>query len=115
MLKDRRLEFGDPPRKEWEALKEKVGDGIEYMLPDSQRWFLAKVEGDCIRITGAQRNVRPLSVPDEPLVDFEEFGIVAGAYNETLFGGISNLQPKLNAQKKSPNMRYIFMLIYNLL
>lgn len=115
MLRDRRLEFGDPPEKEWKILKEKVGSGIEYMLPDSQRWFLARVEGDGIRITGAERNIRPLSVPDGPLVDFEEFKIVAGAYNETLFGGINNLQPKLNAQKKSPNMRYIFMLIYNLL
>jgi len=115
MLRDRRLEFGDPPEKEWKILKEKVGGGIEYMLPDSQRWFLARVEGDGIRITGAERNIRPLSVPDEPIVDFEEFKVVAGAYNETLFGGINNLQPKLNAQKKSPNMRYIFMLIYNLL
>ncbi len=115
MLRDRRMEFGDPPDKEWKMLKEKVGDGLEYMLPDSQRWFLARVDGDGIRITGAERNVRPLSVPDEPLIDFEEFQIVAGAYNETLFGGINNLQPKLNAQKKSPHMRYIFMLIYNLL
>ncbi len=115
MLRDRRLEFGDPPEKEWKLLKEKIGEGIEYMLPDSQRWFLARVEGDGIRITGAERNVRPLSIPDEPLIDFEEFKIVAGVYNGTLFGGISNLQPKLNAQRKSPHMRYIFMLIYNLL
>jgi len=115
MLKDRKLEFGNPPEKQWNLLKEKIGKGIEYMLPDSQRWFLAKVDGDGIRITSAERNVRPLSVPDEPLIDFEEFKIVTGAYNETLFGGINNLQPKLHAQKKSPNMRYIFMLIYNLL
>ena len=115
MLKDRRIDFGDPPQNEWSLLKEKIGDGIEYMLPDSQRWFLARVDGDGVRISAAERNVRPLSVPDEPLIGFEEFSVVAGAYNETLFGGINNLQPKLNAQKKSPNMRYIFMLIYNLL
>ncbi len=115
MLKDRKLDFGDSPEKEWELLKKKVGDGIEYMLPDSQRWFLARVEGGGIKITGAERNVRPLSVPDEPVVDFEEFKIVAGAYNAALFGGINNLQPKLNMQKTSPNMRYVFMLIYNLL
>ncbi len=115
MLKDRRIDFGDPPEKEWELLKGKVGDGIEYMLPDSQRWFLARVEGDGIRISAAERNVRPLSDPSEPLIDFAEFSVVAGTYNGALFGGISNLQPKLNAQKKSPNMRYIFMLIYNLL
>ncbi len=115
MLRDRKIKFGNPPEREWKLLKEKVGKGIEYMLPDSQRWFLARLEGDGIRITSAERNVRPLSVPDEPLIDFEEFKVVAGAYNETLFGGINNLQPKLNAQKKSPNMRYIFMLVYNLL
>ncbi|QMU56364.1 MAG: hypothetical protein GKS04_04275 [Candidatus Mycalebacterium zealandia] len=115
MLRDRRIDFGDPPQNEWNLLKEKIGDGIEYMLPDSQRWFLAKVDGDGIRITAAERNVRPLSDPSEPLIGFGEFSIVAGAYNQTLFGGINNLQPRLNAQKKSPNMRYIFMLIYNLL
>lgn len=115
MLKDRKLDFTESMEKEWEILKSKIGDGIELPLPDSERWFLARVEGDGIRITDAEKNVRPLKVHDEPLIDFEEFKLVAGIYNETLFGGIDTLSPKLEVQKKAVNMKYIFNLIYNLL
>ncbi len=115
MLRDRKIEFSESKEKEWNTLKEKVGEGIELILPDSERWFLAKVDGDGIRISSAEKNVRPLKVYEEPLITFEEFKMVAEVYNDMLFGGIDTLRPKLDVQQKSPNLRYVFILIYNLL
>lgn len=115
MLRDRKLDFSKSKKNEWKILKSKVDDGIELPLPDSERWFFAVVEGDGIRITSAEKNVRPIVLPEPPLIKFEEFKMVADVYNDTLFGGIHTLSPKLNAQKKSQNMKYIFNLIYNLL
>jgi len=115
MLKDRKLDFTETKEKEWEVLRSKVGNGIELPLPDSERWFLAKVEGKGIRISGAEKNVRPLVVHNPPLIEFDEFRMVAEVYNDIMFGGIDTLSPKLDVQKKAVNMKYIFNLIYNLL
>jgi len=115
MLKDRKLDFTETKEKEWEVLKSKVGNGVELPLPDSERWFLAKVEGKGIRISGAEKNVRPLVVHNPPLIEFDEFRMVAEVYNDIMFGGIDTLSPKLDVQKKAVNMKYIFNLIYNLL
>lgn len=115
MLKDRKIDFSESKKEEWEIIKSKVDDGIELPLPDSERWFMAKVEGDGIRISDAEKNVRPLKVHNPPLIKFEEFKMVADIYNDVMFGGIDTLSPKLDVQKKAVNMKYIFNLIYNLL
>src|SRR3990170_2748738 len=98
MLLDRRIDFSDTKEKEWDELRSKIGEGIELPLPDSERWFLATLEGDKIRIDGARKNVRALKI-----------------YNDCLFGGLDVLSPKLELQKSMVNFRYIFILIYNLL
>ena len=115
MLLDRRIDFSESKEDEWEIIKTKVGDGIELPLPDSERWFLAKVEGDSIRISSAEKNIRPLLIHNPPLIEFDEFKTVADVYNDTLFGGVEILSSKLAAQKNAQNMRYIFNLIYNFL
>lgn len=115
MLADRKIDFSESYEKEWDILKEKCEDGIELMLEDSQRWFLATTENGGIRIKGAEKNVRPLTVHEPPLVEFEEFKVVANVYNDAFFGGIGDLSARLHANNTSVNMRYIFTLIYNLL
>ena len=115
MLKDRRIDFSDSKESEWELLKSKVKDGIELPLPDSERWFLATLDGENIKIEGATRNVRPLKVYDPAIINFKEFATVAEIYNDCMFGGIEVLSPKLDLQKSLTNFRYIFVLIYNLL
>jgi hypothetical protein len=115
MLKDRRINFSDTKKEEWDELRSKIGDGIELPLPDSARWFLATLEDENIKIEGARRNVRPLKVYDPAIITFKEFAAVAETYNECLLGGVSALQPKLELQKSLLNFRYIFVLIYNLL
>jgi hypothetical protein len=115
MLLDRRIDFSDTKEKEWKELKSKIGDGIELPLPDSERWFLAATDGDTIKIEGATRNVRPLKVYDPVIITFKEFAAIAEIYNDSLFGGLNVLGPKLELQKTMANFRYIYVLIYNLL
>lgn len=115
MLTDRQIPFSDSMEQEWELLKQKTEGGIELMLEDSQRWFLATAENDGIRITSAERNVRPLAVLEPPLIEFDEFKRVAEVYNDSFFGGIGDLSARLEAHNSSPNMRYLFMLIYYLI
>ena len=115
MLRDRKIDFSESKKDEWEIIKTKVGDGIELPDPDCERWFLSKIEGDGIRVTSAEKNVRPLVIHEPSLIEFEEFQIVANVYNDSLFGGVDAMSPKLEVQKTCLNMKYIFNLIYNLL
>lgn len=115
MLTDRKIPFSESMEQEWELLKQKAEGGIELMLEDSQRWFLATTEGEGIRITSAERNVRPLAVREPPLIEFDEFKRVGGVYNDAFFGGIGDLSARLETHNSSPNMKYLFMLIYYLL
>ncbi len=115
MLLDRKIDFSDTKEKEWNELRSKIGDGIELPLPDSERWFLATLDGDNIKIEGALRNVRSLKVYDPAIITFKEFTAISEIYNDCLFGGINVLGPKLERQKNIVNFRYIFVLIYNLL
>ncbi|NIP30337.1 MAG: hypothetical protein GTO02_09685 [Candidatus Dadabacteria bacterium] len=115
MLADRKIPFSESYKEEWDILKEKCEGGIELMLEDSQRWFLATTEGDGIRISSAVKNVRPLKLPDPPLIEFDEFKTVAGVYNDAFFGGIGDLSARLEVNNTCLNMRYLFMMIYNLL
>ena len=52
MLLDRKIDFSDSKQEEWNKIKEKVGDGIELPLPDTERWFLASIDGETIRKIG---------------------------------------------------------------
>lgn len=115
MLNDRRIDFSDSKENEWELLKSKLRDGIELPLPDSERWFLATLDGEHIKIEGAIKNVRPLKVYDPAKISFKEFAAVAEIYNDCFFGGVGGLSPKLDLQKSLTNFRYIFLLVYNLL
>ncbi len=115
MLADRKIDFSESYEKEWEILKEKCDGGIELMLEDSERWFLAKTEADGIRITGAEKNVRPLVIHEPPVVEFDEFKVVAKVYNDAFFGGIGDLSSRLHANNTAANMKFIFSLIYFLL
>ena len=115
MLADRKIPFSESKEQEWEILKQKTEGGIELMLEDSQRWFLATTEGDGIRITSAEKNVRPLAVREPPLIEFDEFKRVTEVYNDAFFGGIGDLSSRLDTHNSSPNMRYLFMIIYNLI
>ena len=115
VLRDRKLDFSESKEEEWKIILSKVVDGVELPDPDCDRWFLAKVEGDGIRISSAEKNVRPLKIHDPVLVEFEEFKNVTEIYNDLLFPDISTLSPKLELQQKSPNLKYIFNLIYNFL
>lgn len=115
MLADRKIPFSESKEEEWEILRQKTEGGIELMLEDSQRWFLATAEDDGIRITSAEKNVRPLTVREPPLIRFDEFQRVAEVYNDSFFGGIGDLSARLETHNSSPNMRYLFMLIYYLI
>jgi len=115
VLRDRRLDFSESKEDEWKILLDKVGDGVELNETDSERWFLARVEGDGIRITGAEKNVRPLKIHEPPLLELEDFIKVAEAYNDLLFPQMSKMSSKLAFQQSTPNLKYFFILIYNLL
>ncbi|MGQ0793971.1 MAG: hypothetical protein ACT4NX_07815 [Deltaproteobacteria bacterium] len=115
MLSDRILDFSENREKEWKELKDKVGGGIELPLPDSERWFLAVVDGDGIRIETARKNVRPLTVYNPPTITFNEFVRVTNEYNDFFKPSVGMLDAKLDLQKSIANLRYIFVLIYNLL
>lgn len=115
MLLDRKINFSETKEREWNELRSKIGDGIELPLPDSERWFLATLDGENIKIEGAKKNVRPLMVYKPAIIDFKEFVRVAERYNEFLTPSVSTMDAKLELQKSMPNLRYIFVLIYNLI
>ena len=117
MLADRKIPFSESYENEWKILKEKCEGGIELMLEDSQRWFLATTKEDSIVVTSAEKNVRPLKIyeNESPVLEFEEFKRVAGVYNEAFFGGIGDLSSRLEVHNNSANMKFFFMMIYNLL
>lgn len=115
MLFDRKLNFSDTKEEEWELLKSKIGSGIELPLPDSERWFLATVDGDDIVIESAKANVRPLMIYDPVKIDFEEFSIVASHYNSFLELQVRTMSDTHEIKDKVRNLRYVFMLIYHLL
>ncbi len=115
MLLDRKINFSDTKEEEWNLIKSKIGDGIELPLPDSERWFLATLDGENIKIEGAKKNVRPLMVYDPPRITLIEFVRVAEHYNDFLTHHVSTMDAKLDLQKTIPNLRYLFVLIYNLL
>lgn len=115
VLRDRKLDFSESKKEEWEIILNKVADGVELPDPDCDRWFLARAEEDGIRITTAEKNVRPLKIHDPQLIEFEEFKKVAEIYNDLLFPEISGMSSKLELQQSTPNLKYIFNLIYNFL
>ena len=115
MLLDRKINFSDTKEQEWNQLRAKIGNGIELPLPDSERWFLATLEGENIKIEGAKKNVRPLMVYQPAMISFKEFARVSEHYNDFLAPSVSTMDAKLELQKSMTNLRYIFVLIYNLL
>ncbi len=115
ILTDRKLNFSESKKDEWKILLEKVRDGVELPDPDCERWFSAKLQDKGITISSAEKNVRPLKIHDPVFIEFEEFKNVAEIYNELLFPNIGTLSPKLELQKSSPNLKYVFNLIYNFL
>ena len=115
VLKDRKLDFSESKEEEWKIILDKVGDGIELPEPDTERWFQAKVEGEGIRISSAEKNVRALKIYEPPLLDLEGFTQVAEIYNDLLFPEISTMSSKLEIQQASPNLKFYFNLIYNFL
>ncbi len=115
ILKDRKLDFSGSKEDEWKIILDKVGDGTELPEPTSDRWFLAKVEGDGIRITGAEKNLRPLKIHEPPLLELEDFKQVAEIYNDFLFPDINLMSSKMRILESSPNLKYYFNLIYNFL
>lgn len=114
MLLDRKIDFSDSKQEEWNKIKEKVGDGIELPLPDTERWFLASIDGETIRIESAKKNVRPLKIYQPASITFDEFKAIAGIYNDCLTPSVDSLSPKLELQKSITNFKFIFMLIYHL-
>ncbi len=115
MLFDRKIEFSDSKKEEWELLKSKIGTGIELPLPDSERWFHAHVDGDDIIVESAKLNVRPLMIHDPIRIDFHEFGIVARHYNSFLELQVRTMSDTHEVRDKVKNLRYVFMLIYHLI
>jgi hypothetical protein len=115
MLLDRKIDFSENKEQEWNELRSKIGEGIELPLPDSERWFLATLDGENIKIEGAKKNVRPLMVYKPAIIDFKEFMRVAEHYNNFLTHHVSTMDARLELQKTIPNLRYIFVLIYNLI
>ena len=115
MLLDRKIDFSETKEDEWVLLRSKISGGIELSLPESERWFLATLDGENIRIEGAKKNVRPVSVPTPIIITFKEFARVAEHYNSFFTHDVNTMQAKLEVQRTMPNLRYIFNLIYNLL
>jgi len=115
MLKDRlHMDFTASKEEEWNTVKTKIGNGIELPLPDSGRWFEAKVDGDIIRIESAKLNVRPIVVNPPEKITFDDFKKVIDIYPDILKGGVQMMSGKLELQKTMTNFKYIFMLIYSL-
>ena len=85
MLADRKIPFSESKEQEWELLIQKTEGGIELMLEDSERWFLATPEGDGIRITSAEKTCGRLPFAKPPLIKFDEFKRVAEVYNDSFF------------------------------
>jgi hypothetical protein len=115
VLFDRKIEFSDSKKEEWELLRSKIGTGIELPLPDSERWFHAHVDGDDIIVESAKLNVRPLMIHDPIRIDFHEFGIVARHYNSFLELQVRTMSDTHEVRDKVKNLRYVFMLIYHLI
>ena len=115
MLLDRKIDFSETKEEEWNLLRAKIGDGIELPLPDSERWFLATLNGEDIKIEGAKKNVRPVLIPTPVKITFKEFARVAEHYNTFLSHDVRTMDTKLELQKTMTNLRYIFNLIYNLI
>lgn len=115
MLFDRKIDFSENKEQEWELLKSKISAGLELPLPDSERWFLATVDGDDIIIESARANVRPLTIYDPIKINFEEFSIVASHYNSFLELQVRTMSDTHEVRDKVRNLRYVFMLIYHLL
>ena len=115
MLFDRKIDFTEFKKDEWELLKSKIGAGIELPLPDSERWFHARIEGDDIIVESAKLNVRPIMIYDTIKINFDEFKIVAEYYNSFLELQVRTMSDTHEVKEQSKNLRYIFMLIYHLL
>jgi len=115
LLNDRVLDFSESKEEEWELLRSKISEGVEIPLPDSDRWFLATVDGKHIKIEGAKLNVRPLVIHEPYLITFEEFESIAEHYNNFHNPAARNMSETLDIQKTLPNLKFIFMLIYHLL
>lgn len=115
MLYDRKIEWSDGYKEEWELIKSKVGNGLELPLPDSDRWFKATTNGDSLVIESAELNVRPLSVPNEITLEFEEFTNVAANYNAFLGFDARTMSDVHTTKDSTPNLRFFFMIIYHLL
>jgi hypothetical protein len=91
MLLDRKIDFSKNKEREWNELRSKIGD------------------------EGAKKNVRPLTVHNPAIINFQEFVRVAEHYNEFLTPSVSTMNAKLELQRTMLNLRYIFVLIYNLI
>ncbi len=115
MLFDRKIDFTEAKKDEWELLKSKIGSGIELPLPDSERWFHTHVEGDELIVESAKFNVRPIMIYDTIRINFDEFKIVAEYYNSFLELQVRTMSDTHEVKEQSKNLRYIFMLIYHLL
>ena len=115
MLFDRKIDFSEDKKQEWELVRSKVGSGIELPLPDSERWFLVTINGDGLVIESAKANVRPITIYDPIEVTFEEFHIVAGHYNSFLELQVRTMSDTHEVRDKVTNLKYIFMIIYHLL
>lgn len=109
------LDFSESKEEKWELLRNKISEGVELPLPDSERWFLATVDGKHIKIEGAKLNVRPLVLHEPALITFEEFERVTDNYNDFHNPNAQHMSEKLDIQKTLPNLKFIFMLIYHLL
>jgi len=115
LLFDRKIEFSESRKDEWETLKSKIGSGTELPLPDSERWFHAHVDGDEIIVESAKLNVRPLVIHDPITITFDEFSTVAAHYNSFLELQVRTMSDTHEVRDKVKNLRYIFMLIYHYL
>ena len=115
MLFDRKIDFTDDKKDEWELIRSKIGQGIELPLPDSERWFRATVDGDSLIVESAVHNVRPLMIHNPIKIDFDEFHIVATHYNSFLELQVRTMSDTHEVKDHSANLRYIFMIIYHLL
>jgi hypothetical protein len=114
VLFDRKIDFSDSKQEEWELLKSKIGTGVELPLPDSERWFHARVDGDDIIIESAKLNVRPIMIYDPIRINFDEFSTVASHYNSFLELQVRTMSDTHEVRDKVKNLRYVFMLIYHM-
>ncbi len=115
MLLDRKINFSESKDEEWAQIRNKIGDGIELPLPDTERWFLATIDGEKIKIEGANKNIRPLKLYEPAFINFDEFKAMSEIYNDCLTPSVDSLNQKLELQKSITNFKFIFMLIYHFL